>query len=95
MHGVGTPFVEKAFKAFSLDPFIPVTQQVNLSHDLCISSVKCSPDPDFPTVKYPNPEEGANALLLATETADAHRARLILANDPDADRLAVAEKQSS
>lgn len=50
------------------------------------------PDPDFPTVKFPNPEEGKSALTLAIKTANANNSTLILANDPDADRLAVAEK---
>ena len=49
------------------------------------------PDPDFPTVKYPNPEE-KGALDLAMATADKHGISLVIANDPDADRLAVAEK---
>ena len=49
------------------------------------------PDPDFPTVKYPNPEE-KGTLDLAMATADKHGINLIIANDPDADRLAVAEK---
>ena len=50
------------------------------------------PDPEFSTVEFPNPEEGAGALKLAMETADANQSRLILANDPDSDRLAIAEK---
>jgi phosphoglucomutase len=49
------------------------------------------PDPDFPTVKFPNPEE-EGALDLSFRTADASNRTLIIANDPDADRLAVAEK---
>lgn len=50
------------------------------------------PDPDFPTVKFPNPEEGKSALDLSFKTADENDCSIILANDPDADRLAVAEK---
>ena len=51
------------------------------------------PDPEFPTVKFPNPEEGKSALDLAIQTAEKFDCPIILANDPDADRLAVAEKQ--
>lgn len=49
------------------------------------------PNPEFPTVPFPNPEEGKSALKLAIETAENNGSRIILANDPDADRLAVAE----
>ncbi|XP_041360176.1 phosphoglucomutase-2-like [Gigantopelta aegis] len=82
MHGVGYKYVLEAFKAFNFKPPIPVKQQVD-------------PDPEFPTVKYPNPEEGKGALLLSMETADKNGSPVIIANDPDADRLAVAEKSSS
>lgn len=50
------------------------------------------PHPDFPTVKFPNPEEGKSALNLAIQTANKNGCPIILANDPDADRLAVAER---
>lgn len=48
------------------------------------------PNPDFPTVKFPNPEE-PECLALSKQLAEEKGIRLVLANDPDADRLAVAE----
>ena len=82
MHGVGAPWFAKAFAAFGLPAPIPVAEQQ-------------APDPTFPTVTFPNPEEGAGALELAFATAEKHGASLVLANDPDADRLAVAERVDS
>lgn len=79
MHGVGHAFTSRSFAAFDLPPYIPTEAQL-------------LPDAEFPTVAFPNPEEGKGALKLAMETAEAHNSRLILANDPDADRLAVAEQ---
>jgi phosphoglucomutase len=49
------------------------------------------PDPDFPTVRFPNPEEDG-ALDLAYLAADAAKQSLVIANDPDADRFAAAQK---
>jgi phosphomannomutase len=53
------------------------------------------PDPEFPTVDFPNPEEGASALDLSFKTADRVKASYILANDPDADRLCIAQKEAA
>lgn len=78
MHGVGHPFCVRAFETFGLPPYVPVEEQ-------------CTPDPEFSTVVFPNPEEGKGALALAIATAAKHESRVIIANDPDADRLAVAE----
>jgi len=82
MHGVGQRYAESAFKAFSLKPFAAVNEQAD-------------PDPDFPTVKFPNPEEGKSSLDLAIKRAGECGSPIIVANDPDADRLALAEKLPS
>jgi phosphoglucomutase len=50
MHGVGTPFAIRALECFGFDAFEPVLQQI-------------TPDPNFPTVAFPNPEEGKGALV--------------------------------
>jgi len=84
MHGVGYKWAKLTFEAFDLPPFIPVKAQVE-------------PDPSFPTVRKPNPEEkGAldEAKRVATSSGRECN-KLILANDPDADRLAVAEYDAS
>jgi phosphomannomutase len=54
-----------------------------------IVDAQFAPDPDFPTVRFPNPEE-PGALDLAIARARRSGADLIIANDPDGDRLAVA-----
>lgn len=110
MHGVGRKFAEKSFATFGLPPFIPVEEQKD-------------PNPDFPTVAFPNPEEGKGALVrfftdfiiffpffalfpyilisfqkLSIETADKHcknHSCIIVANDPDADRMAAAERSKN
>eukprot|EP01012_Entosiphon_sulcatum_P050121 TRINITY_DN6888_c0_g1_i1.p1 TRINITY_DN6888_c0_g1~~TRINITY_DN6888_c0_g1_i1.p1 ORF type:complete len:608 (-),score=69.32 TRINITY_DN6888_c0_g1_i1:56-1825(-) len=82
MHGVGTELFLRAWEAFEL-PGKPV-----------LTTQQTSPDPDFPTVSFPNPEE-KGALNIACATADQGGSTLVLANDPDADRLAVAVKSKS
>ncbi len=76
MHGVGAETARAAFREAGFPPPIEVGEQVE-------------PDPDFPTVAFPNPEE-PGALDLAFALAQARGADLVLANDPDADRLGVA-----
>ncbi|KLO11991.1 phosphoglucomutase 1 [Schizopora paradoxa] len=78
MHGVGHRFVELAFKSTGLKPVVPVKAQQE-------------PDPDFPTLPFPNPEE-KGALNLAVSEADAAGLNYVLAQDPDADRFCAAEK---
>jgi len=76
MHGVGGDLALRALSRFGFDDVHVVTEQM-------------APDPDFPTVAFPNPEEkGAMDRVLAL--ASRVSADLVLANDPDADRLAVS-----
>ena len=76
MHGVGGEPVMHAFESAGFVPPIVVLEQQQ-------------PDGDFPTVSFPNPEEpGAFDLVMAV--AQAHHVDGALANDPDADRLALA-----
>ncbi|MET4059075.1 phosphomannomutase [Arthrobacter sp. UYP6] len=78
LHGVGGETMKSVLKDAGFRKVIPVAAQAQ-------------PDPDFPTVAFPNPEE-PGALDLALETAVEHNADLVIANDPDADRVAVAAK---
>ena len=75
LHGVGK------------EVFVDVFQKAGFEN-LTVVKSQAEPDPDFPTVSFPNPEE-EGALDLAIELAVEKNADLVLANDPDADRLAV------
>ena len=76
MHGVGAESVRAVFRAAGFPAPIMVSAQEN-------------PDPAFPTVAFPNPEE-PGAIDLALATARRENADLVIANDPDADRCAAA-----
>ena len=76
MHGVGYEVLSKTLAKAGLPQPHIVAEQI-------------WPDGTFPTVNFPNPEE-KGALDLAIEVAKKHNAEFIIANDPDADRLAVA-----
>jgi phosphomannomutase len=75
LHGVGRDTFLRAAVRLGISPIVVPSQ----GH----------PDPTFPTVSFPNPEE-PGALDAALELARAHDADVVIANDPDADRLAVA-----
>jgi phosphomannomutase len=81
MHGVGTASVVRALRSAGYTDLHVVAQQAE-------------PDGDFPTVNFPNPEE-PGALDLALALARSVQADLVVANDPDADRLAVAVPDGS
>ena len=76
MHGVGTEIAQRVFNHAGFATLILVDEQ-------------CTPDPDFPTVAFPNPEE-PGAIDLALKKARDFGADLVIANDPDADRCAAA-----
>ncbi|PPQ74181.1 hypothetical protein CVT26_006763 [Gymnopilus dilepis] len=81
MHGVGDAFVHEAFALLGFPPYTPVKEQQR-------------PDPEFPTVAFPNPEE-KGALALAIEIATRKGANYVLAQDPDADRFTAVERRST
>ena len=76
MHGVGTETIRAAFASAGFAEPISVVAQAE-------------PDPMFPTVSFPNPEE-PGAMDLALELAEQTGPDLVIANDPDADRCAAA-----
>jgi len=80
IHGTGITLVPKALKQFGFENVILVDEQT-------------TPDGNFPTVVYPNPEE-KEALTLALKKAQEVDADLVLATDPDADRVGIAVKNT-
>ena len=76
IHGTGVTLVPKALKLFGFEKVYLVDEQA-------------TPDGNFPTVKSPNPEESA-ALELAMKKAIEIDADLVMATDPDADRVGIA-----
>ncbi len=76
LHGVGTETVMAAFAAAGFEAPLVVESQAE-------------PDPSFPTVTFPNPEE-PGAIDAAIELAEQTSPDVVIANDPDADRCAAA-----
>lgn len=81
IHGTGITLVPKALAKFGFENVILVEEQI-------------TPDGNFPTVVYPNPEE-KEALTLALKKAKETDADLVLATDPDADRVGIAVKNTN
>jgi len=80
IHGTGITLVPKALEQFGFTNLTLVEEQ-------------STPDGNFPTVVYPNPEE-KEALTLALKKAQEIDADLVLATDPDADRVGIAVKNN-
>lgn len=78
IHGTGFKMVPPALKAYGFENVMMVEEQ-------------CTMDGNFPTVIYPNPEEH-EALTMALNKAKAVDADLVMATDPDADRVGIAVK---
>ncbi|AZI27192.1 phospho-sugar mutase [Pedobacter sp. G11] len=81
IHGTGITLVPKALEQFGFTNVTIVEEQ-------------SKPDGNFPTVVYPNPEE-KDALTLAMNKAKEIDADLVLATDPDADRVGIAVKDNN
>ncbi|EER17971.1 phosphoglucomutase, putative [Perkinsus marinus ATCC 50983] len=83
MHGVGLPFTTGLLKRFNIP-------------DECIKvfEPQAHPDPEFPTVPFPNPEE-KGALNLCLAFAKENNCDYVIANDPDSDRFTACEKQKN
>ena len=78
LHGTGATLVPKIFKKLGLDNVLYVKEQMIA-------------DSSFPTVKKPNPEE-AEALARGINLAKKENADIVIATDPDADRMGIAVK---
>ena len=81
LHGTGCPAIPELLQTAGFKNFTVVSEQA-------------VPDPDFSTITYPNPEEPA-AFELARKLAQAEAADLVMATDPDADRLGVLAKDEN
>ncbi len=81
LHGCGQRLFLRAMKARGLENLHPVAEQAE-------------PDPDFPTLAFPNPEE-AGTLDRVLEVARENGCELVLVNDPDGDRLGAAVRGAS
>jgi phosphoglucomutase len=83
MHGVGLSAMQRAASDIGV-----------AASDMIVVPTQAQPDPTFPTVRFPNPEE-RGALDLAISLATENNITLVLASDPDADRFAAAQRLPS
>ncbi|EME81290.1 uncharacterized protein MYCFIDRAFT_204256 [Pseudocercospora fijiensis CIRAD86] len=81
LHGVGLKFMKQ------------IAYMLWFTTSMREVAAQAQPDPEFPTVPFPNPEE-KGALDLAIQESSRHHTDIILANDPDADRFSVAQRLS-
>lgn len=80
LNGAGYKLVPQLLESYGISPILVAEQ--------------CVPDGNFTTCKYPNPEK-QEALALGLEYCKKHNADILLATDPDADRIGVAVKSGS
>ncbi len=80
LHGTGVDLVPKVLKKFGFENVIHVPEQDEVNGN-------------FPTVKYPNPEDN-NALEKAIQKAEEQNADLVMATDPDGDRVGIAVRNN-
>lgn len=80
LHGTGVDLVPKILKKFGFENVIHVPEQDEVNGN-------------FPTVKYPNPEDN-NALEKAIQKAEEQNADLVMATDPDGDRVGIAVRNN-
>jgi phosphoglucomutase len=78
LHGTGGPIISRVLKELGFSGLIPVTEQME-------------PDGEFPTCKQPNPEN-KEAFEVALTYAEKHDADLVIATDPDCDRIGLLVK---
>jgi len=88
----GAPITYSAFHGVGGEHMVRLFEMAG--YQASIVAEQFSPDPEFPSLPFPNPEE-AGALNASMAHADVVGSRLIIANDPDADRLGVAIRDDS
>ncbi len=91
-YAAGCRIVYTPFHGTGLVPVREALAQAGFT-DVHVVEAQAAPDPEFPTVQYPNPED-PKAFAMAFELAGRIGADLVLGTDPDADRLGAAVKDA-